>query len=373
WQKVGDVVGGEGGETVNSGGGGSGGCGSGGQTRFEGQDYDFVFTVDILGSLLKRFIDKHLLPQAYLDQVAQFIRTNAGETPTISQGTYADPYTGSGRYIPGSGTSDGGTGGGFSDPFTGGNRYVPGGAGLEAALAADEESPRELKANCNNMAGLRKKLGELAASVPADLPDRLGALVESGISQGDSADARLILSIADTALNGVSDCSLPCCLMCCEWLADFLWLLRSYGRLISPVQPVPVGGSSRPSARVLQLTGCSNCCTRMLAKAGSALKDEPAFLVVVSVGNLLLTRPGSAVRAKDLGFEAAAAPVHGYQLFCEADRSRHGRELPVLSQRPSKTEVSIGPCRLRLNVDSLCCLIFVSHSFHSISVSLPLL
>uniref|UniRef100_A0A1I8F6B8 PFU domain-containing protein n=1 Tax=Macrostomum lignano TaxID=282301 RepID=A0A1I8F6B8_9PLAT len=251
WQKVGDVVGGEGGETVNSGGGGGGG--SGGRTRFEGQDYDFVFTVDVEEGkpplklpynrtedpwfAAQRFIDKHLLPQAYLDQVAQFIRTNAGETPTISQGTYADPYTGSGRYIPGSGTSDGGTGRGFSDPFTGGNRYVAWRRwGLQLQILS-----------AGNMAGLRKKLGELAASVPADLPDRLDALVESGISQGDSADARLILWWQQQA-------------ECPESSAD----------------------------RLLELLH------RMLAKAGLALKDEPAFLVVV---------PGSAVRANDLGLK----------------------------------------------------------------------
>ncbi|PAA82948.1 hypothetical protein BOX15_Mlig000776g1, partial [Macrostomum lignano] len=396
WQKVGDVVGGEGGETVNSGGGGGGG--SGGRTRFEGQDYDFVFTVDVEEGkpplklpynrtedpwfAAQRFIDKHLLPQAYLDQVAQFIRTNAGETPTISQGTYADPYTGSGRYIPGSGTSDGGTGRGFSDPFTGGNRYVPGGAGVGGGASGERGVTPELKAkylpykelqilSAGNMAGLRKKLGELAASVPADLPDRLDALVESGISQGDSADARLILSIADTALTGASDCSLPlldvlrmacrfpvaaqillesgsatvaqllakflspssslpCQMLAARLLANLaateagkVWLVGNFKSVLKLIDQLDFAKENAGwqtavssalcnlSQLVQQQAECPESSAdrllellhRMLAKAGLALKDEPAFLVVVSVGNLLLTRPGSAVRAKDLGLK----------------------------------------------------------------------
>uniref|UniRef100_A0A1I8IG95 WD_REPEATS_REGION domain-containing protein n=1 Tax=Macrostomum lignano TaxID=282301 RepID=A0A1I8IG95_9PLAT len=384
WQKVGDVVGGEGGETVNSGGGGGGG--SGGRTRFEGQDYDFVFTVDVEEGkpplklpynrtedpwfAAQRFIDKHLLPQAYLDQVAQFIRTNAGETPTISQGTYADPYTGSGRYIPGSGTSDGGTGRGFSDPFTGGNRYVPGGAGVGGGASGERGVTPELKANWQH-GRLRKKLGELAASVPADLPDRLDALVESGISQGDSADARLILSIADTALNGASDCSLPLLdvlRMACRFpvaaqillesgsatvaqlLAKFLspssslpcqmlaarllanlaateagkaWLVGNFKSVLELIDQLDFAKENAGwqtavssalcnlSQLVQQQAECPESSAdrllellhRMLAKAGSALKDEPAFLVVVSVGNLLLTGPGPAVLAKDLGLK----------------------------------------------------------------------
>uniref|UniRef100_A0A1I8F881 PUL domain-containing protein n=1 Tax=Macrostomum lignano TaxID=282301 RepID=A0A1I8F881_9PLAT len=343
--------------------------------RFEGQDYDFVFTVDVEEGkpplklpynrtedpwfAAQRFIDKHLLPQAYLDQ---FIRTNAGETPTISQGTYADPYTGSGRYIPGSGTSDGGTGRGFSDPFTGGNRYVPGGAGLEAALAANEEylPYKELQIlSAGNMAGLRKKLGELAASVPADLPDRLDALVESGISQGDSADARLILSIADTALTGASDCSLPlldvlrmacrfpvaaqillesgsatvaqllakflspssslpCQMLAARLLANLaateagkVWLVGNFKSVLKLIDQLDFAKENAGWQLVQQQAECPESSAdrllellhRMLAKAGLALKDEPAFLVVVSVGNLLLTRPGSAVRAKDLGLK----------------------------------------------------------------------
>lgn len=71
------------------------------------------------------FIHKNELPQTYLDQVANFIVTNAGSTPVIetsSSGSYYDPFTGDGRYIPGSG-SNFNSGTGNVDPFTSGSSY----------------------------------------------------------------------------------------------------------------------------------------------------------------------------------------------------------------------------------------------------------
>lgn len=73
----------------------------------------------------QKFIHKHELPQAYLDQVANFIVTNADNTPVIEtsvSGSYNDPFTGEGRYIPGSG-SNFNSGAGNVDPFTGASSY----------------------------------------------------------------------------------------------------------------------------------------------------------------------------------------------------------------------------------------------------------
>lgn len=73
----------------------------------------------------QKFIHKHELPQAYLDQVANFIVTNSDSTPVIEtslSGSYHDPFTGEGRYIPGSG-SNFNSGAGNVDPFTGAASY----------------------------------------------------------------------------------------------------------------------------------------------------------------------------------------------------------------------------------------------------------
>lgn len=73
----------------------------------------------------QNFIHKHELPQTFLDQVANFIVKNSDSAPIIestSSGSYMDPFTGEGRYIPGSGSNFGSATGNV-DPFTGGSSY----------------------------------------------------------------------------------------------------------------------------------------------------------------------------------------------------------------------------------------------------------
>lgn len=130
WNPLGDVVGAAGGTQ-----------GTSGKTLFEGKEYDYVFTVDISDNtpplklpynrgedpwvVAQNFIHKNELPQAYLDQVANFIVTNSDSAPTIEtslSAAYHDPFTGEGRYIPGSGTNFG-PGAGNVDPFTSGSSY----------------------------------------------------------------------------------------------------------------------------------------------------------------------------------------------------------------------------------------------------------
>lgn len=130
WNSLGDVVGAAGGTQETS-----------GKTLFEGKEYDFVFSVDISDGVpplklpynrgqdpwmvAQNFIHKNDLPQSYLDQVANFIITNSGNAPVIetaSSGAYQDPFTGEGRYIPGSGSGFD-SGAGNVDPFTGASSY----------------------------------------------------------------------------------------------------------------------------------------------------------------------------------------------------------------------------------------------------------
>lgn len=129
WNSLGDVVGAAGGTQQSS-----------GKTLFEGKEYDYVFSVDISDTdppiklpynrgedpwtEAQKFIHKHQLPQAYLDQVANFIITNSNNAPVIetSSNSFADPFTGAGRYIPGSNNASNSAGGNV-DPFTGGSSY----------------------------------------------------------------------------------------------------------------------------------------------------------------------------------------------------------------------------------------------------------
>ncbi|XP_076463194.1 phospholipase A-2-activating protein-like [Babylonia areolata] len=143
WTKVGDVVGSSGGSQATS-----------GKTLFEGKEYDYVFSVDIEEGkpplklpynvsedpwhAAQAFLHRYNLSQLFLDQVANFIVQNAkGISPSAPTGSYADPFTGSNRYVPGSG---GGASGdthqvGRADPFTGANSYQPQASGLGSSAA----------------------------------------------------------------------------------------------------------------------------------------------------------------------------------------------------------------------------------------------
>ncbi|XP_040171694.1 phospholipase A-2-activating protein [Anopheles arabiensis] len=128
WDCVGDVMGASDGDK--------------GKQLYEGREYDYVFSVNLSDDapnlklpynrgedpwfVAQRFIHKHNLPQAYLDQVANFIVKNSDSAPVQSAlaNSYYDPFTGGSRYVPGS------SGGQFqptaanTDPFTGGSSYT---------------------------------------------------------------------------------------------------------------------------------------------------------------------------------------------------------------------------------------------------------
>ncbi|XP_058818006.1 phospholipase A-2-activating protein [Topomyia yanbarensis] len=127
WELVGDVMGATGGDT--------------GKQLYEGREYDFVFSVNLSDEapnlklpynrgedpwfVAQRFIHKHSLPQAYLEQVANFIIQNSSNVPvqpTAASKTY-DPFTGGSRYVPGMESSHRPTAAN-TDPLTGGSSYT---------------------------------------------------------------------------------------------------------------------------------------------------------------------------------------------------------------------------------------------------------
>ncbi|TRY96521.1 hypothetical protein DNTS_014704 [Danionella cerebrum] len=127
WMKIGDVVGSSSQQSSN-------------RVMYEGKEYDFVFSIDVNegGPSMKipynvtddpwltahNFLQKNDLSPMFLDQVANFIIENTkGHTLGPAPTSAADPFTGAGRYIPG---SVGGGQGFGADPFTGAGRYIPG-------------------------------------------------------------------------------------------------------------------------------------------------------------------------------------------------------------------------------------------------------
>ncbi|CAH2235111.1 jg7520 [Pararge aegeria aegeria] len=137
WNEIGDVLG------ANP--------PSEGKTMYQGKEYDFVFSVDIKDGapalklpfnknedpwvVAQAFIHNNDLSQGYLDEVANFIVKNAklDALPDSSNG-FADPFTGEGRYVPGTTAVAGLPPPSAADPFTGSGAYT-----TAAAAAAYEK------------------------------------------------------------------------------------------------------------------------------------------------------------------------------------------------------------------------------------------
>ncbi|XP_062460389.1 phospholipase A-2-activating protein [Pezoporus occidentalis] len=136
WIKIGDVVGSSGATQQTS-----------GKILFEGKEYDYVFTIDVNESgpsyklpynitddpwlTAYNFLQKNDLNPMFLDQVAKFIMDNTKGQTLSTSSEFSDPFTGAGRYVPGSASGSSTVPG--ADPFTGAGRYVPGSASNEVA------------------------------------------------------------------------------------------------------------------------------------------------------------------------------------------------------------------------------------------------
>lgn len=141
WEQIGDVIGASGSTS--------------GKKLHNGKEFDYVFDVNIADDAptlklpynrtddpyiaAQSFIHENQLPQTYLDEIANFIITNAKPLPMTETGQISDsftgagdPFTGAGRYIPSYSTSSSSTvpvnfvprsGGQNLDPFTGASSH----------------------------------------------------------------------------------------------------------------------------------------------------------------------------------------------------------------------------------------------------------
>ncbi|NXI59826.1 PLAP protein, partial [Chloroceryle aenea] len=137
WVKIGDVVGCSGATQQTS-----------GKVLFEGKEYDYVFTIDVSenGPSYKlpynttddpwltayNFLQKNDINPVFLDQVANFIIHNTKGQTLSASGEFSDPFTGAGRYVPGSSPASSAAPA-SKDPFTGAGRYVPESASCRVA------------------------------------------------------------------------------------------------------------------------------------------------------------------------------------------------------------------------------------------------
>ncbi|WWC69902.1 uncharacterized protein I206_103845 [Kwoniella pini CBS 10737] len=126
WQQIGQVV-----DAI----------GQGRKQLYEGQEYDYVFDVDVSEGMpplklpynvsenpwiaAQKFLDRNELPSTYCEQVVEFIQKN---TNGVSLGQpsggndFVDPFTGGSRYT-GAASSNAGPSYGGGDPYTGSGAY----------------------------------------------------------------------------------------------------------------------------------------------------------------------------------------------------------------------------------------------------------
>ncbi|XP_063361364.1 phospholipase A-2-activating protein [Cydia amplana] len=171
-----------------------------GKTMYQGKEYDFVFSVDIKDGApplklpfnkaedpwvaAQAFIHKHDLPQVYLEQVANFIITNAklDSVPASSNGFF-DPFTGSSRYVPGSESRAAGLPApSAADPFTGAGAYSTAAAQTQQIPQSNEKPliPHDayIRFDQANLTAIHDKLKEFNSKVG----DGLSALTEQQLT-----------------------------------------------------------------------------------------------------------------------------------------------------------------------------------------------
>ncbi|XP_039749318.1 phospholipase A-2-activating protein [Pararge aegeria] len=187
WNEIGDVLG------ANP--------PSEGKTMYQGKEYDFVFSVDIKDGapalklpfnknedpwvVAQAFIHNNDLSQGYLDEVANFIVKNAklDALPDSSNG-FADPFTGEGRYVPGTTAVAGLPPPSAADPFTGSGAYT-----TAAAAAAYEKLlvPHDsyIRFDQANLKAIHEKLKEFNSKVGDGLTTFTDQQLENIVKLGE--------------------------------------------------------------------------------------------------------------------------------------------------------------------------------------------
>ncbi|KAM8983269.1 phospholipase A-2-activating protein isoform 2-T2 [Ara ararauna] len=166
WIKIGDVVGSSGATQQTS-----------GKVLFEGKEYDYVFTIDVNESgpsyklpynitddpwlTAYNFLQKNDLNPMFLDQVAKFIMDNTKGQALSTSSEFSDPFTGAGRYVPGSASNEVAPAGGV-DPYTGMGAYQSSEAKVENIYFPKKDAVTFDKANPSQILGKLKELNSSA-------------------------------------------------------------------------------------------------------------------------------------------------------------------------------------------------------------------
>ncbi|XP_063992024.1 phospholipase A-2-activating protein [Diachasmimorpha longicaudata] len=192
------------------------------KTMYNGVEYDYVFSVDVQDGFpplklpynktddpwqaAQKFIHQHELSQMFLDQVANFIVKNSSSTPALQpSSSYADPFTGGSRYIPGSGLPNAPkptTSVPNPDPFTG---ITASSSHQEAPPAATVYIPHRsyLRLEQANAAAILNKLQEFNSKLvntdkmPEEKVEALVNLISKDISDESAEEVTALWNILE--------------------------------------------------------------------------------------------------------------------------------------------------------------------------------
>ncbi|KAI8067940.1 WD40-repeat-containing domain protein [Gongronella butleri] len=265
WQKLGTVV---------------GGVGSGQKQMYQGQEYDFVFDVDIgsgpsgqfklpynlnqnpYDAAQKFLLDNELSPM-YVDQIVDFITKNTQGVSIGQPSTqYQDPFTGGSRYTPSQGSATGASSG-FMDPYTGSGGY-------HGTSSSSQHAPASLTPTQKARADIRKVLPLInylslkQANLDA-LHGKLKSLNGEQAAENQFGDAewlmiqRLMDYLREPHSDDIPEEGLELLLKSCQaWTPETRFPLLDLLRLVALYAPEPLM-SAIPNGRVIDFVTISSC------------------------------------------------------------------------------------------------------------------
>ncbi|KAI5477830.1 phospholipase A-2-activating protein [Pseudohyphozyma bogoriensis] len=238
WVKIGEVV-----DAV----------GNSRKQLYNGEEYDYVFDVDIQEGMpplklpynvtqnpyevAQNFLDRHELPRAYIDEVVKHIENNTGGV-TLGTGSseFVDPYTGASRYTGGgAGSTPARNTSAYSGgPYTGGGRSA-------ASQATPKLLPHKsyLSFTQANLVALRTKLGQLNEQLASDAATSSLALSAEELIVLDKLVAFLLAaSTAPGKASTVGEAETAVALRLLQWPSAHQFPGLDLVRIISVYSPV---------------------------------------------------------------------------------------------------------------------------------------
>ncbi|WVQ99687.1 hypothetical protein IAU59_006826 [Kwoniella sp. CBS 9459] len=290
--------------------------GQGRKQLYEGQEYDYVFDVDVAEGMpplklpynvnenpwiaAQKFLAKNELPSSYTEEVVAFIEKNTAGVQ-LGQGgndssTYVDPYTGASRYT-GTASSSSTAAYGGGDPFTGGSAYSSSSTPPPPKPQAKGILPVKtlLSFKQMNVNAAKGKITQLNTEIKASQAD----LAFTDEEEKNLGEIYAFLSNPTVALpnpdskdaNEKYDPNVLLRLMN-RWPEDKRFPLIDLARCLAPVSPILGSTSAAPQAFI-------EACSLTTPWVSTKPRETNTLLSLRGIANLFNTANGRATLAQE--------------------------------------------------------------------------